>query len=113
MSDHETRDALIRVDIDLPNGKVLSGRPIPFRTGMTIKALLAQYWETASQEDFDRLFAAFSDATGIDEATIVAQQPDLSLLELTDFISRFIYLLRPGRTAAQVSAATPAAPASR
>ena len=105
MPDIETRDALMAVEVDLPNGRKVSGRPVPWRAGRNIKALLATYWETASQTDFDAMFTAFTAASGIDEATLLAAQPDLTILELVDFINRFIYLLRPARTAAQVTAA--------
>lgn len=112
MPDNETRDALIAVEVDLPNGRKISGRPVPWQAGRRIKALLATYWETATQQDFDAMFTAFTAASGIDEAALVAAQPDLTILELADVINRFIYLLRPARTAAQVSpnAPPPASP---
>lgn len=112
MPDQEARDAVVSVEVDLPNGKGVSGHLIPWRKGLELKALLYRFSETMEQEDFDRLWARFEGQTGITERELQEKCPSLTLLELTDLISRFIYLLRPGRTAAQVSTGTPDATAA-
>lgn len=110
MSDIEIRDAYVAVEVDLPNGQKVAGRSIPWRVGMRIKALISAFIDQGTQESFDELFAAFSQATGITEAQLTALDPNLTLLELVDLFSRFIYRLRPGRTAAPASAGTPETP---
>ncbi len=112
MPDPEGRDAYFAVEVELPDGQRITGRSIPFRAGMRIKLLLYRFSETLEQTDFDALWEELAQATGVTEARLTAQCPSITLLELTDLISRFIYLLRPGRTAAQVSTGTPAATAA-
>lgn len=107
MSDNETRDAYVAVEVDLPNGSTVRGRPIPWRAGMKIKGLVNTFLATEQQEDFDTMFAAFQEATGVGETQLSAADPSLGLVELVDFINRFISRPRPGRTAAPASAATP------
>jgi len=112
MSDSELRDAEVRVDIELPNAKVLAGRPIPFRAGLQLQSLLNTFVMDGEQKSFDAMWDAFTQATGITEAAVVAACPNITAGEILDLIRRFIYLLRPGRTAAQVPAGTPAATAA-
>ena len=115
----EERDAYVAVEVELPNGKTLPGRPVPWRTALRIKSLLAEFVEHGNhgedhavfQASFDALFLAFSEATGLTEAQIAAADPDLTLLEFVDFMGRFIYRLRPGRTAALALVPTPLASA--
>lgn len=111
MPDREAQDAVLGVQVQLPNGTTVTGRLVPFRQGLKIKALLYHFSETMEQQDFDALWAAFSGVTGVTEDQLTALCPDITLLELTDLISRFIYLLRPGRTAVQDPTSTPAATA--
>lgn len=112
MPDREARDAYIAVEVDLPDGQKIAGRTIPFRKGLTLKNLLYRFSETMEQKDFDALWAAFSKATGITEEQLTTLCPSITLLELTDLISRFIYLLRPVPTAAQGRNGTPVATAA-
>lgn len=118
MPDQETRDATVAVEVDLPNGRKVAGRLIPFRTGLALKEKLYKFSETMKQADFDDLWNAFAGATSITEEQLKELCPNITLLELTDLISRFIYLLRPVPTAAQgqngtraATAAPPPAPA--
>jgi hypothetical protein len=112
MPDREARDAYFEVEVDLPDGQKITGRSVPFRQGLALKILLYKFSETMEQVDFDALWTAFEQATGITEAQLTVRCPSITLLELTDLISRFIYLLRPGRTAAQVPHTTPASTAA-
>lgn len=109
MPDKDARDAWTEVEIDLPNKVSIRAKLIPFRKGLELKLKLYKFSETLAQEDFDALWGAFERATGITEARLQELCPDLTLLELTDFISRFIYLLRPVPTAAAPRSGTPAA----
>lgn len=110
MHDVEARDAIALVEVDLPNGTKVAGRTIPWRVGMTIKVLISEFIAAGDQKTFDKMFETFSKATGISERDIFAADPNVTLLELVDLISRFIYRLRPGRTAARSDAETPAPP---
>lgn len=112
MPDLEARDAYVAVTLELPNGKTIQGRPIPWRTGMRLQAALNVFAMSGEQKDFDALWSDFVTATGITEEQLATLDPQLSLLELLDLIRRFTYLLRPGRTAVQVPAATPPTPAA-
>jgi hypothetical protein len=112
MPDHDARDSWIEVEVDLPNGAKVTGRTIPFRTGLKLKQMLYKFSETIGQKDFDALWTEFEKATGVTEARLAELCPSLTLLELTDFISRFIYVLRPGGTAAQRRNGTPDATAA-
>jgi hypothetical protein len=125
MPDNDARDSYIELELELPNGAPITGHLIGFRTGLTLKALLYKFSETLEQEDFNKLWAKFEEATGITEAALIEKlgklpsgEPKITMLELTDLISRFIYALRPGRTAARLGTMTPgstvapAAPAS-
>lgn len=107
MPDLELRDSTTGVDVELPNGFVVRGRPIYFRTGMTIQGLMDAFVHEGTQESFDRMFDAFSRETGITEQQIKDGCPTVTISEIMDLIRRFIYLLRPGRTAVQASRATP------
>src|SRR5712664_235250 len=117
MPDNEARDAWFEVVVDLPNRAKVTGRSIPFRAGLALKILLYKFSETISQEDFDKLWAAFEAATGVTEAEIQRLCPSITLLELTDLVSRFIYVLRiagsvaPSTSGTPVATAAPAAPA--
>jgi hypothetical protein len=112
MSDSELRDAALRVDVELPNGTHIAGRPVYFRTGMALQAKMDDYVVKGTQKSFDVMFDAFREATGITEDEIQAGCPTITVPEIMDLIRRFIYLLRPGRTAAQVPGPTPASTAA-
>lgn len=118
MPDTDARDAYIDVEVELPNLTHITGHLIGFRTGLALKALLYKFSATMEQVDFDALWAKFETATGITEKALIKKvgrlpsgEPNITLLELTDLISRFIYALRPGRTAARQETMTPASTA--
>ena len=106
MPDAELRDTFA-VDVELPDGQQITGRSIPWRKGLHIKGLLATFYDTEAQVDFDKAWTAFSEATGITESQVIERCPSITYLELVNLINRFIYLLRPGRTAVQVQSSTP------
>jgi len=112
MTDRHARDAWFEVELDLPNGKTVKGRSIPFRTGLALKQKIYKFADTMEQADFDDLWKTFEEATGVTEAECRRLCPDMTLLEVTDLVSRFIYVLRPGRTAAQKRSGTPDATAA-
>jgi len=120
MPDHDARDSYIDVELELPNGKHITGHLIGFRTGLATKALLYRFSETLEQADFNKLWAKFEEGTGITEAALIEKvgklpsgEPMITMLELTDLISRFIYAMRPGRTAARLGTPTPGSTADR
>jgi hypothetical protein len=100
MSDPEIRDAHVGVEIELPNGTFVRGKPIPWREGMKIKALLLDFIGLPSEENFRLAFGAFEGATGLTAEVLHTSDPDMTLGEMVDFMNRFTYLLRPGRSAA-------------
>lgn len=97
----ESHDAYVMVECDLPNGAVVRGKLIGWRTGMRINALITAFLNVASQENMDQLWNSFEAATGITEQMIADACTPLGLVELCDFIRRFTALLRPGATAVQ------------
>jgi hypothetical protein len=109
MPDAELRDAYVSVEVELPNGEKIAGRPIHFRSGMILQGLMDDYVLQGTQKSFDAMFDAFTQTTGITEAAIDAKCHPISLPEILDLVRRFIYLLRPGRTAVQAKDGTPAA----
>lgn len=113
MSDAELRDATLAVEVQLPNGKTVSGRPIYFRTGMRIQGLLDTFVVRGTQKSFDEMWDVFTKETGVTEPMIKAACPDIGVSEILDLVRRFIYLLRPGRTAVQEPSTTPVSTTGR
>lgn len=106
----ESHDAYVMVECDLPNGAVVKGKLIGWRTGMRINALISVFLSVANQKNLDELWNSFSAATGITEQAIEDACTPISLVELCDFIRRFTALLRPGATAVQGSTAPDTTP---
>lgn len=98
MSDQ--RDAYVVVEVELPNGTIASGRPIPWGTARDLIVLHDAFMRGGEPKDtLLPLLQGFQTATGITEEYLLGCCPDLTLGELTDFISRFFYHRRPARIA--------------
>jgi hypothetical protein len=89
--------------VDLPNGKQLRGRPIPWRKGVELIQLYDDYMAGAPAGTSVVLFLRrWVEASGVDEAAL----EDLTLGEVVDAANRFFYHRRPAPTR---SAAAPRA----
>jgi len=110
MPDIELRESFVGVWIELPNGKMLRGKIVPWRDGLAFKALLAELLSLPTQENMDKTWQRFEELTGLTEAIVMGSCADISLGELIDFMNRFTYLRRDGPTAAGIpSGPTPIA----
>lgn len=99
-SNPECRDATVRVDVELPNGTLVSGRIIPWRKAMALILKADEFTRKGGSPDktIVPVFEEFSQLTGVTFEQLEALCPDLTLGEIVDVMNRFFYALRPGPT---------------
>lgn len=92
----------------MPNGRTVTGRIIPFPTGLELLELLQIYQVTAIKKDFTKLWTQFLDATDI----APDQFDGLQIGELCDVIARFLSHRRTPSTPSSPSSSAAPSPAS-
>lgn len=115
MSEAEARDAYVGVEVPLPNGKAITGKPVPYREGMHLLVLSEQFLQGAAPSDsIIPALQRFEELTGITGERLHAACPDISLGEVIDVMQRFFYWRRTAPTVVPPSPnhnPPPAAPA--
>lgn len=100
MSDSEARDAFLAVDVDLPNGAKINGRPVPYPQAMRMLLLSEQFYAGAPpSESIIPLLELFEQTTGITQEKLLGACPNLSLGEVVNLVQRFFYWRRSVPTA--------------
>lgn len=100
MSEAETRDAYVAVEVPLPNGQIVSGKPVPFPVAMKLLGMIDGFYKGGDPDKtILPALAQFAEVTGIVDTDVLAKCPDLSLGELIDVMQRFFYQRRPAPTA--------------
>lgn len=115
MSESEARDAYVGVEVPLPNGKTVTGKPIPYPEAMGLLVLSEQFLvgEAAPSTSIIPALQQFETLTGITGERLKALCPDISLGEVIDIMQRFFYWRRTAPTVAPPSLApSPPAPPS-
>lgn len=111
MSDEsEVIAADVYVEMPLPNGLTVRGKPVPYPVARKILALLQVFDQTG---DYNLALVpameAFTAVTGITDDQIMAVCPDLSLGELTTAMLHFFFRRRPPTNGAAPKPAAPGA----
>lgn len=108
MSDTEARDAYLAVDVELPNGTTIKGKPLPF--GVAKRLLLLDEQFTKGADPSASLFPMlneFAEHTGITEDQVLAACPDIQLGEVIDLVRRFFFSRRTVATATPLPVTNP------
>lgn len=96
MSEVETRDAYHEVVVDLPNGKVMRGKPISYAHGMALIGLRQNFIETGAGGLLVQYLEKFHALTGTKPDA--PELADLTPGEVLDATDRFFFWRRPVRT---------------
>lgn len=100
MSDTEARDAYLGVEVDLPNGQRVTGKPIPYGEAMRLMALSDQWAAGGNpKETLLPVLESFHRLTGITMEEIGRKDPNMSLGDVLGLINRFFFLRSPERVA--------------
>lgn len=96
MPDTEARDAYVAVEVPLPNGTIVRGKPIPWKAATEL-VLLSDAFASGGKpaETLVPLLTKFAALTGITEEVLLGLCPDLTLGEVVDLVNRFFYSRRP------------------
>lgn len=113
MPDTEARDAYVAVEVDLPNGAKISGKPVPYPDAMRMLVQSEQFYAGVPLTDSVLpMLTDFERITGITQAKLLALCPDLSLGEVVNLVQRFFYWRRSAPTAPPSSPSPAPAPSS-
>jgi len=95
MSESEARDAYVGVEVPLPNGKTVTGKPVPYRDGMRLLVLSEAFLAGGAPTDtLVPMLAQFEQLTGITGEKLETLCPGISLGEVLDVAQRFFYWRR-------------------
>lgn len=110
MSNTEARDAHVGVEIDLPTGRRITGRPVRYADAVALILTIDEFQAGAAPRDtLVHLLAEFQRLTGLTDADFA----DLSLGEVIDVMNRFFYHRRPAATATAPPPGSVPVPSSR
>ncbi|HWP38947.1 MAG TPA: hypothetical protein VNL18_15480 [Gemmatimonadales bacterium] len=114
MSDLETRDAYLGVEVALPNGATVRGKPIPYGEAVRLMAL-ADEWASGGDPKTTllELLESFHRLSGITREEIMRRDPDLTLGDMMGVITSFFFQPSRGRAAETPSAGATGVPEPR
>jgi hypothetical protein len=100
-TDAEARDAYLGVEVDLPNGAKIIGKPVPFPDAMRMMLQSEQYYAGATLGDsVVPMLTDFARITGVTQDKLLALCPDLTLGEVVNLVQRFFFWRRNAATGA-------------